>query len=168
MKKIILVLVACILMGGSSTAGFLNHPNWSNINTFTASIVQSISNSQAEFYAVNGRYFQGKWLLGDQQVDGTADVSVDNATSPSDFGFTWKDFNPVVFKNNLKIPVNVKIDVYESPDGWGWTLRAEAYVDGLDPDQYGNYGNHWVYIHHEGPKEADEIFDEWYVQIDEL
>lgn len=172
MKRFFLGIMFLFFLSGVAMAnGFLNHPNLAHLNTFTASIVQAIDDSQAAFYAEHGRYFEGIWLLGPDRtdVDGTEDVVIDNATSPSDFPFTWKDFNPAIFKNNTKVPVNVRMEVYQAPSGWGWTLYAELYIDGLGPDAYGNEGTHWVYKHHVGPQPyPGAIYDEWYVQNDEI
>ena len=104
-------------------------------------------------------------MLGEQQVDGTTDEGVINLSAPTDFPFTWKDFAPTVFKNNLKIPVNVRIDVYEAPNGWGWKFKAEVYYPDLGPDAYGNYEDKWVYRHHEGPADIGEILDEWHIDF---
>ena len=147
--------------------GFANHPNLAHLNTFTVAIVQSLSDAQADFYSANGRYFQGLPLLGDQQPDGTADIRIDNASKPGDQDFSWHDFAPTIFKNNTKVPINVQIDVSESPDGWGWKLVGEIWIDGLGPDAYGNEGLHWMYIHYEGPApDPDTHYDEWFVWVD--
>jgi hypothetical protein len=163
MKRLLLILIIFFFLTGATMADFINHPMYAKVNTFVESVVQSIIDAQNDFFVVNGRYFQGLWLLGDVQVDGTTDETVINASSPSDFGFSWKEFS-TVFKNNLKIPVNIKIDVYESPRGWGWKSMVEVVYPGLDPDAYGNYGNRWVYQHHEGPDSQSGIFDEWYIE----
>jgi len=166
MKKILLTIVA-VLFSSTSYAGFAEHPNLAHLNTFTTSIIQKVDDDQAAFYATNGIYFRGLWLLGRDNltVDGNTDLLVDNATNPDNFGFTWKDFDPALFKNNLKIPVNVKIDTYVAPEGAGWVLIAELYIDGLGPDAYGNEGTHWVYYHHVGPGELPYgPFDEWHVE----
>ena len=169
MKKLSLFLIGLLLYVGVAMAGFENHPNLAQLNTFTASIIKTVIQSQADFFVEHGRYFQGLWLLGDNvQVDGTTDESVINISHPYDQEYTWKDFNPAIFKNNLKIPVNVKIDVYESPEGWGWVLRAELWLEGLGPDAYGFESNHWVYKHVEGPNQniLCDVCDKWYVQVD--
>jgi len=164
MKKLSLFLTAFLLFGGTAMAGFLNHPNFAKINTFTASVIGTIKTYQDQYFVTNGRYFQGLWLLGNQQVDGNTDVAVINTSAPSDQQVTWRDFAPTVFRNNLKIPVNVRIDVYQSPQGWGWVLVAECWIDGLGPDAFGNNGNHWVYNHSEGPSDIGLVEDVWYIE----
>lgn len=155
-----------LMTRGYAMADFIDHPQFAKITTFTQTVVNTIKTYQDQFFVTHGRYFQGLWLLGEREVDGTTDLSVINTSAPSDFPFTWKDFAPTVFKNTLKIPVNVKIDVYESPNGWGWRFRADVYYAGLGPDAYGNYGDHWVYVHHEGPENSVGISDEWYIEAD--
>jgi len=146
-------------------ADFIDHPAYAKITTFTASIVGTIRTYQAQFFVTNGRYFQGLWLLGPTATpDGTTDETVINTSMPSDFPFTWKDFVPTIFKNTLKIPVNIRIDVYEAPNGWGWIFRADVWKAGLDPDAYGNYGDHWVYQHNEGPDDWGGPLDIWFIQ----
>jgi len=164
MKKLITFTIAFLIFGGTAMADFTHHPNFAKINTFTASIVGTIKTYQDQFFVANGRYFQGLWLLGPQQVDGNTDVAVVNTSAPSDFPFTWKDFAPTVFKNTLKIPVNICVHVYQSPRGWGWLFIAEAWVEGLSPDAYGNDGSHWKYVHNEGPDEMVGVFDDWFVE----
>jgi len=142
---------------------FIDHPQYAKITAFTESVIGTIKTYQDQFFVTNGRYFQGLWLLGDREVDGTTDEPVINTSAPSDFPFTWKDFAPTIFKNNLKVPVNISISVYEAPTGWGWTFYAEVFYAGLGPDAYGTYGDHWVYQHNEGPEDYIGIFDEWFI-----
>ncbi|MCK5015644.1 MAG: hypothetical protein KAS32_01115 [Candidatus Peribacteraceae bacterium] len=165
-RSILVIFIVLMLWGGQAMADFIKHPMYAKISTFTASVVSQILNKQNEFFLVNGRYFQGLWLLGDTQVDGTTDETIIESNSPDDFNFTWRDFDSTVFKKNIKIPVNIKIDVYEAPDGWGWIFFAEVYIDGYDPDEFGTYGDHWIYRHHEGPEKINGIFDKWYIEIE--
>ena len=72
-----------------------------------------------------------------------------------------------MFKNNLKVPVNIKVDVYESSAGWGWIFRAEVVIDGLGPDAYGVDGSRWEYKHGEGPAAQNGVWDEWHILKDE-
>lgn len=164
MKKLIAFLIAFYILGGVAMADFIDHPQYAKISTFTASVVGTIKTYQDQFFVANGRYFQGLWLLGPVQVDGTTDVTVVNTSAPSDFPFTWKDFAPTVFKNTLKIPVNIRIDVYQSPQGWGWVFTAEAWIDGFGPDEFGNNGSHWVYTYTEGPEVPGPFNDVWHIE----
>lgn len=163
MKKIMWALLLVVLTWGTAMADFIKHPQYAKISTFTASVIDTIAAKQAEYFTVKGKYFQGVWLLGDVQADGTTDTSVINTVKLIDQDETWYEFAPDIFKKQLKIPVNIKIDVYESPDGWGWIFTAEVWIDGYGPDAYGNDGNHWVYRHNEGPYDFNEIEDEWYI-----
>ncbi len=168
MKKIFLIaLTTLMLWGGQAMADFVDHPQYAKISTLTESIISQIADAQDEFFIENSRYFQGLWLLGDTQVDGTTDETISENTSPDDFGVTWAEFMPTVFKKKVTLPVNVKIDVYTSPRGWGWILFAEVFYPDMGPDAYGTYGDHWVYRHHEGPDDiSGGIFDEWYIEVE--
>ena len=149
--------------------GILNHPNWAKINTYSAAFVGTIKTNQDAFFAANGKYFQGIALLGPTaKPDGTTDIQVVNASKPYDQNVSWFDFASNVFKNNLKIPIQLKIDVYQAPTGWGWILTAEVWYAGIGPDAYGRNGSHWVYQYNQGPEAMDGIFDEWYIQTDEI
>jgi len=166
MKRFLSFTIAFLLFGGVAMADFISHPQYAKITTFTQSVVGTIKTYQDQFFVANGRYFQGLWLLGPVQVDGTTDITVVNTSAPSDFPYTWKDFAPTVFKNTLKIPVNIRIDVYQSPDGWGWIFTAEVWKDGLGPDLFGAYGDHWMYIHDEGPNDGGMPQDVWFIMGD--
>jgi len=170
MKKLFIALMVWVLSAGVAMADFIDHPNYAKVTTLTESVVASIADAQSDFFVIHGRYFQGLWLLGDVQVDGTTDETVINTSQPSDFDFSWRDFESTIFKNNLKIPINIRIDVYEHPTmGWGWIFRAEVFYEGLDPDAYGTYGDHWVYQHNSGTSvDASKIWDEWYIEKDIL
>ena len=143
----------------------INHPSYARIVTLTQSFVDSVSAKQADFFIANGRYFQGINLV-DGQPDGETDINMDATKKPTDQLESWSDFDSKVFKNNIKIPFNVKVNIYESPAGWGWELIIEVWKADLGPDAYGNDGDHWIYRHHEGPAPKGGIFDTWYIDPD--
>lgn len=166
-KQLILILMTFLAFSGVAMGDITSHPNWANINAYSASFVSTIKTYQDQFFIVNGKYFQGLALLGpDVKPDGTTDIQTINTAAPVDQLTSWKDFAPAVFKVTLKIPIQITLNVYHSPDGWGWVLRAECWYAGLDPDQYGTYGNHWVYMHNEGPEEMNQIQDQWYIEVE--
>lgn len=170
MKKILLIL-ACIGIimanGKESIAGFTDHPNIATLNSFSSSMVGTIGGLQQAYFVKYGVYFQGLWLLGDEAFpDGIEYLEAEYTRKPSDQADTWQNFGPALFKPGLSCPANVKIDVYESPDGWGYIVTLEIYYPGIGPDANGNDGDHWVYKHNEGPEARNGIFDEWYIQPD--
>jgi hypothetical protein len=126
------------------------------------SFIQSVSDKQAEYFVNEGKYFQGI-ITPETPQDGLIDAGVNWAVKPSDQETSWKDFAPNVFRSNVQIPFQISINIYESPDGWGWILVIDVWIDGLGPDAYGNDGSHWKYSHHEGPAVFTDIFDEWYI-----
>ena len=142
------------------------HPSFGRINTMTAAFVASVAAKQAEYFIANSKYFQGIKILGDGvQPDGTTDINMDATRKPSDQGESWSDFDSSTFKNNVKIPVQVSIDVFKAPDGWGWTMKIEVWKAGFGPDSYGSDGEHWMYRHEEkgGEVATGERLDEWYI-----
>ena len=167
MKKLLFVMAAFLLLGGTAMAGFIDHPNQGRIANYTSSFVQSISDLQAEFYAIHGYYFQGLWVLGDVEADGETDYPAINSTSPIFQSETWHDFSPTIFKNNAKFPINIRIDVRVTADGEeGWTLLLECFYPGLGPDDYGNDGDHWVYRYFEDLGDPTGPFEIWYILED--
>jgi hypothetical protein len=156
-----------ILMPGVAMPNITNHPNWAAINTYSAAFVGTIKTYQDQFYAVNGRYFQGVQLLGyDAKPDGTADVQTVNTAKPTDQAETWRDFAPNVFKQNLKIPIQLTLTPFTCHDGSGWILEGEVWYPGLGPDSRGLDGDHWVYRHYEGPLSCRGVYDweEWTIE----
>ena len=142
------------------------HPSFGRISSMTAAFVASVAAKQADYFIANGAYFQGIKILGDDaQPDGTTDVNMDATRKPSDQTDTWNDFDSATFKNNVKIPVQVSIDVFKAPDGWGWTMKIEIWKAGFAPDSYGNDGDHWTYRHQEKNGEAVSggYLDEWHI-----
>ena len=165
-KTLWLVVAFILLTGGTAMADITEHPFYGKLMTITNSFVNAIAAKQDEYFIANGRYFQGI-RIPEGELDGTTDVSVNVNAKPHDQEETWAQFDKTLFKNNLKVPYNISIDVYEAPSGWGWILTGELWYDGLGPDSYGNNGSHWVFKHHEGPMNLGfEILDEWYIKPD--
>jgi len=167
MRKIICLTSLLLLYGASAMAGFENHPNLSQLNTFTQSMIQTITQNQADFFIEHGEYFHGPWVLGDDAiVDGTTEESADCTTKASNIDYSYRDLNPAIFKNNLKVPCNFVIEAYISPTGHGWRIKVELYMEGLGPDAYGVEGDRWVFQHNFGPEQdASQIWDEWFVLL---
>lgn len=136
--------------------------------TLTNSLVTTIRNKQAEYFATKGKYFQGLRMPSTGVLDGNVNATINPALRPEDQEASWLDFDPLTFKTNTKIPYHIHIDVYQSPIGWGWVMVAEFWKTGLGPDTYGNDGDHWLYRHNEGPNQDSGIWSDWHIQPDEI
>lgn len=148
-----------------------DHPRYAQIMTYVNSFITNVSTQQADYFITNGRYFQGIKLLGEVQPDGNTDINMDATSKPSDQLSSWNDFLPSVFKNNIKIPVQVTVSPYErnhEPKGFGWILRIELWHTGLGEDYRGRTGNHWIYNYHEGPVAPEYPIEQWYVVDDTI
>ena len=146
-------------------AKFNAHPRYAVIDTLVKALITKVSIAEATYFAANQAYFQGI-VTPSSPTDGLTDATANWAVTPHDQVASWKDFDPSTFKTNFKIPFQIRIDVYESPIGWGWALTIEVWKSGLGPDEFGNDGNHWVYRHHEGPENYG-LCDVWFIQVDE-
>ena len=171
MKRMVMILIAISVMSIAelANAGITDLPSYPRIATLLYNYIISIDDAQADYFAANTKYFQGFDLVSGQP-DGVTNVKTDTTTKLSDQEVSWRDFEPRVFAASLALPVNIKMNVYESELGWGYKLIFEFWHDGLGPDADGNVGNHWKYVVHLGPNppEAGEIYDNWYIQLDEV
>ena len=150
-------------------ASFIDHPQYAHIEAMTESFVSAISSAEADFYITHGYYFQG-WPIPDGTPDGTEDLAIDNTAKPFSQAESWKDFQSHLFKNNTQIPFRMQIQVLNSKRGYGWRLIIEVWYPGLDPDEYGNYGDHWVFIHDESYEDRPDyqVWDNWYITDEEF
>lgn len=170
MKRIVMILIAISVMSIAelANAGITDLPSYPRIATLLDNYIGSVDVAQVDYFAANNKYFQGLDIVSGQP-DGVKNGTSDTTKRPSDQEFSWLDFDPRVFAISLALPVNIKIDVYQSPLGWGYTLIFEFWRDGLSPDAYDNEGNHWVYMYHVGPNPfPGAIYDEWFIQYDGL
>lgn len=171
MKKIIAICVLLFTIGVSmpeAKADFASHPRYAQIVSKIDALMASIDAAEAAYFSVNDKYFQGI-LAPNFAVDGMTDVAVNWAVKPSDQLESWKEFAPTIFRNNTKVPFQIKIDVYQSQQGWGYFVTIEVWYDGLGPDQFGNYGSHWVYRHHVGPQQVDPTYlDTPFIMVEDL
>lgn len=166
MKKLLLLMVVFFIFGGMAMADMKDHPRWSRINTFTDSIVRTISDGQDAFYIKHKRYFQGLAIVGEgQKPDGNSEKAIRAFVRPNDFDFSWSQFDRTTFRGSFQVPFDFRVNVYQSSDGWGWIWKGEMWIDGLGPDAYGNDGDHWVYYYHEGPEDlSGSILNEWHIE----
>lgn len=145
-------------------ADFSKHSRSFEINTFIQSLIVSVDKAQSEFFAKNGRYFQGLNLLGGIETDGKVDLTTITVETPIDFKTTWKEFMPEVIKDGFKASVNIQIDVYKSPKGYGWVLTAKCNQDKIEIDRFGNSGSMWMYVFEKGPQgEKTFMSNEWFL-----
>ena len=163
MKKVFLLVTTFLLLTISSAfAGIIDHPSYAKIVTLTSSFVEQVITAQADYFIVNGHFFQGIRLV-PGEPNGTDNVGADATKKPTDQADTWNDFAPLVFKNNLKIPFQVRINTSADTLGYGWEMVIEVWKDGLGPDQFGNYGDNWRYRHYEGPVTPSGHLDVWFI-----
>ena len=172
MKRMVMILIAISVMNiaGLANAGITDLPSYPRIASLLYNYIISMDVAQADYFAANTKYFQGLGLVSGMP-DGVTNVKADTTMKPSDQEVSWRDLDSKVFAASLALPVNIEMDVYDSPGvGWGYTITFEFWHDGLGPDAYGNEGNHWVYVYHVGPNppETGAIYDDWFIQPDEV
>ena len=167
MKRMVMILIAISVMGIAelANAGITDLPSYSRITNLLDNYISALDVAQADFFAVNNKYYQGLDLA-DGQPNGVNNVTTDPTNKPSDQEFDWLDFAPQVFAMSLALPVNIRIDTHNSAPDWGYTITFELWRD-LGPDAKGNEGNHWVYKYYFGPNpDLTAIYDEWFIMYD--
>ena len=170
MKRIVMILIAISVMSIAelANAGITDLPSYPRIANLLDNYIISLDVAQVDYFAANKKYFQGVELVSGQP-DGVTNVTSDPTKKPSDQEASWLDFDPRVFAASIALPVNIKINVYQSQLEWGYTLIFEFWRDGLSPDASGNVGNHWVYMYHVGPDPISYAhYDEWFIMNDDV
>ena len=164
MKKLLAVLAFALLLQGIAMAEFTEHPRYAHIDTKLKAFIQAISDKQAEYFVINGRYFQGIRTPVEPQ-DGIADADPNWALKPeTGQDVSWKDFAPNIFRSNVGVPFQIEIIPISSPEGHSWILMVHVWINGMGPDQFGNDGDHWMYIYGEGPNAIDfEPLNVWHI-----
>jgi len=180
MKRLVICLAALLaLLPRGSDAMITDHPNFANITTLVQSIITVAESRQAEYFVSALRYFQGLRipeigeddygaLLEEDKLDGIRTEKINLTIKPDDINETWADFDKDVFKVTLRLPIHISINVVQDPDGnWGWVLTAEFWYQGIDPDEFGHYGDHWLFHHSFGvPFYSNAPMDTWYCESD--
>lgn len=168
MKKLFATIALALLLSVSAMADFTEHPRYAQIHTRLLAFINAVHDAQADYFAVNSKFFQGI-LTPDTPQDGLTDADINWAIHPqTGQDASWKEFAPNVFKSNVKIPFQIAINTYDAPTGSGWILYIEIYIDGYGPDEFGNSGNHWVYVHHEGPGPItvpEDHLSKWFIML---
>ena len=140
-----------------------DHPNAEQILTMTAGFVTAFDAAQAAYALTHeGSYFQGIYIC-DGKPNGATTVATDTNRKPSDQEASWKDFDSKLFPNNLKVPYQASCNVQSSPRGKGYELVLEVWYAGLDPDQFGNSGDHWRFRHYYGPDTPSGNLYVWHI-----
>jgi len=143
--------------------GITTHVQFTRLNALTKSMLKTVENRQAEYFAKHQQYFQGLKMPIIGKLDGDILGDINPGLKPQDQEASWAEFGPTDFKPGGKLPVHISINVYDAPIGMGWILKLELFAD-LGPDTYGNEGNHWVWKHNEGPASIGGIWDDWYIE----
>lgn len=142
--------------------GIENHENYKTLNTWVKSVSNMIEAQQHEYFARHEKYFQGL-KVPEEKCDGITEKLIAYGKKPDDQEESWSDFAPASFKEGIKFPASVRIDIYQAPSGWGFIVIFDLYHPELGPDTYGNDGDHWQYKTHHGPEKPSGIYDEWYI-----
>ena len=92
-----------------------------------------LADKQDAYLAANGRYFQGLWTHTAEvgQTDAlTGDTIPDNLTShPTDQSHTWQDAVGNAL-DALPLPARLRLDVYDGPQGKGWSATLQVRYNG--------------------------------------
>ena len=142
-------------------------PNYATLVTRTNTLVSRAITAQGIYFDANGYLFQGI-AKPDTLPDGSTPEDFDVYAKPTDKPHTWNDFDPVGYAAISQKRMRVRIDDYKAPLGDGWIIQIEFRYAGIGPDPYGTDGDHWVYRYHEGAATPGGIFDEWYIQEDNV
>ena len=135
-----------------------DHPFYDNLITIITDMIADITVAQTAYFATHGHYFQGIKTPTTQQDGASLGDTIDETAKPTDQLEDWVTFAPQTFKKNSKIPYQVSVDVYEAPSGHGWIFTGKLWYN----------SEHLVYMHHVGPEIQEGIFDELYIQVDEV
>lgn len=90
-----------------------------------ATELQSIRDAQSTYFGSKGKYFQG--IATNNAPSDLAEVVPDLTKKPTDQAESWADVG-ITLKATL--PVKFQVDVYDGPQGKGWTIGAEVIIDG--------------------------------------
>lgn len=137
--------------------GIQDHPRFAELQSMVDSLITTIADDQATYFAIHKQYFQGLQIPDKTIVicDGLTDVDIDTGLKPHDQQESWEDFNGVVFSKTATLPLHIRIDVYKMPSlKWGWIFRAELNYDGKT----------WVYEHDSAGGGPGGPWDVWYIE----
>jgi hypothetical protein len=135
------------MIGSSRLAVAVTTKTRSRVDAFVSAQLQTISDRQATYAASHGgRFFQG---LPTHAAPVAHTDTEDGATAagrltvrPTDQDEDWLALLPEW--NGIGMPTRSQIDVYDGPQGKGWTWTVEATHN----------GQLWRRVHHVGPETA--------------
>lgn len=92
-------------------------------DTFMANRFATIQARQTTYFGNKGRYFQG--IVTNAVPTDPAEIAPDLTKKPTDQAESWADTNITL---PATLPIALWIDVYNGPQGHGWTLNAKVIV----------------------------------------
>jgi hypothetical protein len=96
------------------------------VNSWLAARWPLLVDRQAAYYTIHERYFQGLWTHNVAPDDGAETAPDAHTSTPSDQQARWSDF----FSLPDALPCALRIDIYESEQGQGWTATVRVRVAG--------------------------------------
>lgn len=146
-----------------------DHPNFEAIRSFKNTILSILTEKQQLYYNQHDKsgYFQGLMIPSQTQLTGELYGPIDFGTHPDDQSESWGSFLPDYFNAETRIPINISVQIYTTPDGaYGWIFRADLWKPEIGPDMYGNDGDHWVWQHNSGAENRQGVWDDWFIEIE--
>ena len=122
--------------------------NRAQINNEAQNVFSRLEELQEQYFAEHNRYFQGI-PTDDILFTAEAPVAVDETKKPDDQAENWQEFG---FPRSSTL-VSYSIDVYDGPNGKGYTLQAAFEQDGAryhvsrhrGPENYRDtHNNIWI------------------------
>lgn len=92
-------------------------------DSFITNRFPTIQTREATYFTNHGKYFQGVYT--NATPTDPAELVPDLTKKPTDQAETWANAN---FTMPATMPVRLWIDVYNGPQGHGWTLNAQVIV----------------------------------------
>ena len=88
-------------------------------------IITDIHNKQEAYFLTHGRYWQGLPTHSIPPKDGVETKVTRNKVKPNDQTEDWDDFG----FNVANLPFNMRVDIYESEKGFGYTITVVSDID---------------------------------------
>jgi len=144
-----------------------DHPRYNALMARLNAVMGQIESAQESYKDTHGKYYQGIVIPAEPFYEDTGERTYDGTRKPTDQEMDWFTFLPAVFNPGHQIPCQMRMDVYNGPQGQGWVITFHLWYAGLGPDSYGNDGDHWVYRHEGGAGVAGGRLDEWYIYVED-
>jgi len=151
MKKIVAIVgagVAGAIAISTSFAGNNNISSELRVSGESAldNIVNQMASKQEQYIKDHGTYWQG---LSTHDFVPSKNEALNPDRKPSDVDKSWKDMGFILGKNSRFL---LKTDVYDGPDGNGYTITIRTIENGKLFEKVLNFGNEtyrahdWTYI----------------------